>query len=158
MTSTTHAHPYDSIANDGITAETLQTCLVNLLTVGLLAKQAHWNVVGPNFRSIHLQLDEVADYARAAADDVAERIATVGAHPDGRPSTISASNTMPTIELGTIREASAAKSMLAALDVAIEQLRTAVDMTADADPVSQGLLIDITAALEKHAWLLRAQI
>ena len=158
MTRTTHSRPYNSIANDGITTETLQTCLVHLLTVGLLAKHAHWNVVGPNFRSIHLQLDELADFARTGADGVAERIATVGAHPDGRPGTISELNTMPTVELGSMREASAAKSMVATLDVAIEQLQTAADMTADADPISQGLLIDITAALEKHAWLLRAQI
>ena len=37
----------------------LQQNLVNLIDLALLLKQAHWNVVGPNFRSIHLQLDFV---------------------------------------------------------------------------------------------------
>ena len=39
--------------------EALQATLVDLVDLSLVAKQAHWNVVGRNFRSVHLQLDEV---------------------------------------------------------------------------------------------------
>ena len=41
------------------TGEVLQGALVDLLDLSLIAKQAHWNILGPRFRSIHLQLDEV---------------------------------------------------------------------------------------------------
>ncbi len=40
-----------------ITGEALQETLVDLVGLSLMAKQAHWNIVGPRFRSIHLQLD-----------------------------------------------------------------------------------------------------
>ena len=50
----------------------------------LVAKQVHWNVVGPRFRSVHLQLDEVVDTARQHADTVAERASAIGVSPDGR--------------------------------------------------------------------------
>ena len=37
----------------------LQASLVDLVDLSLIGKQAHWNVIGKNFRSIHLQLDEL---------------------------------------------------------------------------------------------------
>lgn len=68
-----------------VVGEALQGTLVDLLGLSLIGKQAHWNIVGPRFRSIHLQLDEVVDTARTYADTVAERAATLGVPPDGRP-------------------------------------------------------------------------
>jgi starvation-inducible DNA-binding protein len=37
--------------------EALQGALVDLVDLSLLGKQVHWNIIGPRFRSIHLQLD-----------------------------------------------------------------------------------------------------
>jgi len=48
-----------------------------LLDLSLLAKQVHWNVVGPRFRSVHLQLDDVVTTARQHSDTVAERAAAL---------------------------------------------------------------------------------
>src|SRR5579875_1352545 len=61
-----------------VTGEALQGALVDLLDLSLVAKQAHWNLYGPRFRSIHLQLDEVVATARTYADTVAERAAALG--------------------------------------------------------------------------------
>ena len=60
-------------ADKEITGNVLQATLVDLLDLSLIAKQAHWNVVGPHFRSAHLQLDELVDIARGYVDRVAER-------------------------------------------------------------------------------------
>src|SRR3954463_2613266 len=81
-------------------AEALQSTLVDLLGVSLIGKQAHWNIVGPRFRSIHLQLDEVVSTARSFSDTVAERAAALGLPPDGRPETIAAAYTLPGSESG----------------------------------------------------------
>jgi len=56
----------------------LQETLVELIDLHLRAKQAHWNVVGRHFRSLHLELDELTDDVRAAADLVAERAVAIG--------------------------------------------------------------------------------
>lgn len=79
----------------GATAPALQDTLVDLLGLSLVGKQAHWNIVGPRFRSIHLQLDEVVATARAHSDTVAERAAALGVSPDGRPETIAATFALP---------------------------------------------------------------
>ena len=93
MSTTTQTQFKRDILQDETTAEVtalLQDNLTNLIDLALLMKQAHWNVVGPNFRSIHLQLDEIIDSVRAGSDEVAERIVTLGIPADGRVSTIAA--------------------------------------------------------------------
>ena len=74
----TQAHP--------VVAAALQQALVDLTDLSLQGKQAHWNIEGPGFRSLHLHLDEIIDEVRLAADDVAERMAAIEVAPDGRAS------------------------------------------------------------------------
>lgn len=49
-------------------AVNLQRVLVDLVELHLQGKQAHWNVIGSNFRDLHLQLDELVDAAREASE------------------------------------------------------------------------------------------
>ncbi|GGJ03666.1 hypothetical protein GCM10010121_012480 [Streptomyces brasiliensis] len=78
-----------------VAGSVLQSTLVDLLGISLIGKQAHWNIVGPRFRSIHLQLDELVTVIREAADTVAERAATLGLPPDGRPEAIASAFALP---------------------------------------------------------------
>ena len=73
----------------------LQRVLVDLIELHLQGKQAHWNVVGTNFRDLHLQLDELVDFAREASDTIAERMRALDAVPDGRSDTVAATTTLP---------------------------------------------------------------
>ncbi len=43
-------------AADRRTAEALQATLAELIELAAQGKQAHWTVVGPQFRSVHLHL------------------------------------------------------------------------------------------------------
>ena len=69
-------------------AEILQDRLNALNDLHLTLKHVHWNVVGPNFISVHEMLDPQVEAVRGFADDVAERIATLGGSPKGTPGTI----------------------------------------------------------------------
>ncbi|MGW6295513.1 Dps family protein [Streptomyces sp. NPDC055058] len=140
-----------------ITGEALQDTLVDLLGLSLIAKQAHWNVVGPRFRSVHLQLDEVVSATRGHADTVAERAAALGVSPDGRPETIAKVFSLPAPQEGWLRDTEAVRVMTDALGAAIERLRGRIGATEEADPVSQDPLIAITAELEKQRWMFQAE-
>ena len=70
---------------------------MDLIELHLQGKQAHWNLVGTNFRDLHLQLDEIVDTAREASDTIAERMRALNAVPDGRSDTVTASTTLPAI-------------------------------------------------------------
>src|ERR1700751_2194969 len=78
----------------------LQQVLVDLIELGLQGKQAHWNVVGTNFRDLHLQLDELVDFARAGSDTVAERMRALDAVPDGRSDCVVATTSLPRFPAG----------------------------------------------------------
>src|ERR1700736_2409424 len=80
--------------------QNLQRILVDLIELHLQGKQAHWNVVGTNFRDLHLQLDEIVDSAREASDTIAERMRALDAVPDGRTDTVVATTTVPAIPAG----------------------------------------------------------
>ncbi|MFF4905463.1 Dps family protein [Streptomyces sp. NPDC001260] len=140
-----------------VTGEALQDTLVDLLGLSLIGKQAHWSIVGPRFRSIHLQLDEVVDTARTYADTVAERSAALGLPPDGRPKTIAADFTLPGPEQGWVRDSDVVQVMVEALGAAIGRLRERIAATDEPDPVTQDLLIAITADLEKQRWMFEAE-
>ena len=146
-----------STASGSITAD-LQATLVELVDLSLLGKQAHWNVTGPNFRSVHLELDEIVDSARLASDRVAERIVTIGAIPDGRAGTIAATTPFAPFPTGALSTAQVVEVIGAGIDELAARLRDRIGRLGDVDPVSQGILVDVDEELEKQAWMLRAQL
>ncbi|MFF7359769.1 ferritin-like domain-containing protein [Streptomyces sp. NPDC008125] len=137
--------------------ESLQGALVDLVDLSLAAKQVHWNVVGPRFRSVHLQLDEVVDTARQHSDTVAERASAIGVNPDGRSATIARTTAINVVPDGWIKDVDAVKVLVDALEIVIGRMRERIEVTADPDPVSQDLLIAVAADLEKHAWMFQAE-
>ncbi|MFJ9037630.1 Dps family protein [Streptomyces sp. NPDC102406] len=138
-------------------AEALQGALVDLVDLSLVAKQVHWNVVGPRFRSVHLQLDEVVDTARQHSDTVAERASTLGVPPDGRAKTVAASSGIGTVSDGWVKDTDAVNTLVEALGAVITRMRGRIEATGEADPVSQDIFIGITADLEKHHWMFQAE-
>ncbi|MFI0812171.1 Dps family protein [Streptomyces echinatus] len=138
-------------------SEALQGALVDLVDLSLAAKQIHWNIVGPRFRSIHLQLDEVVASARAHSDTVAERASALGVPPDGRAATVASGSGIKPTPAGWIKDTDAVSTMVDALGSVIVRMRERVDATAEPDPVSQDIFIQITAELEKHHWMFQAE-
>jgi len=135
----------------------LQGALVDLVDLSLVAKQVHWNVVGPRFRSVHLQLDEVVDTARQYSDTVAERASALGVNPDGRSGTIARTTAIDSVPEGWVKDVDAVRTLVDALGIVIGRMRERIEATGDPDPVSQDILITLTADLEKHAWMFQAE-
>ncbi|MDX3577047.1 MULTISPECIES: Dps family protein [unclassified Streptomyces] len=140
-----------------VVSQALQGALVDLVDLSLVAKQVHWNVVGPRFRSVHLQLDEVVDVARAHSDTVAERASALGVSPDGRAATVASGSGIDAVAEGWVKDSDAIGTLVAALGAVITRMRERVAATGDADPVSQDIFIGITADLEKHHWMFQAE-
>ena len=130
----------------------LQESLVDLIDLSLVAKQAHWSVVGPRFRSVHLALDEVVADARTFTDEVAERATAVGVSPDGRSKTVSSSSALDEVSAEFQSDDNVVLVMTEALEAAIKRLRSNITKV-DSDPVTEDLLIGISARLEQLHWI-----
>ncbi|WP_331737543.1 DNA starvation/stationary phase protection protein [Streptomyces sp. NBC_00019] len=140
-----------------IAGSALQATLVDLLDLSLVAKQAHWNLYGPRFRSVHLQLDEVVTTARDYADTVAERAAALGVSPDGRAATIAATSGVPDFAAGWTKDVDAIDALVRTFSAVTARVRERIEVTGPADAVTQDLLIGLTADLEKQSWMFQAE-
>jgi starvation-inducible DNA-binding protein len=136
----------------------LQDRLNALNDLALTLKHVHWNVVGPQFISVHTMLDPQVDAVRLMVDATAERIATLGGSPSGTPGTLVAQRSWDDYSLGR----AGAIDHLGALDLVyggvIEAHREAIEKTDEPDPVTQDLLIAQTGQLEQFHWFVRAHL
>jgi starvation-inducible DNA-binding protein len=153
------------IGTPGLTGDTkrevageLQALLVNFVALGLDGKQAHWHVTGRNFVPLHQQLDTIVDDARAWADLVAERSVTLGVPVDGRPATVAEANRLAHFYEGFVGDEKVVRLVVDELTAVAERTRSAVDRLGELDLVTQDLVIGILRDLEKHLWMLQAQL
>jgi starvation-inducible DNA-binding protein len=136
----------------------LQDILVILLDLSLAGKQAHWNVVGPHFRALHLQLDELVDSWRDAADSVAERAVALGYPPDGRVATVAARTELEPLPEGPLADTDVIAAFTRLLTDAVGAIRERMDLLEDVDVVTADLLHGIAAGLEENLWMIRVQV
>jgi starvation-inducible DNA-binding protein len=138
-------------------ASELQRMLVDLIDRALIGKQAHRHVEGRQFRSLHLELDELVDDWRTLGDEVAERAVTIGAAPDGRAETVAGSTEIAPLPAGALGDQAIIEAMAIRLADVTARTRKRIERTASVDPVSEDLLIRIASSLEKQLWMIRAQ-
>jgi len=139
------------------TAHLLQESLADMVDMSLLLKQAHWNVVGKNFRSVHLQLDEVLESTRSASDELAERMAALGVSPDGRAGTVNEQSSLRDYPTGFQSVDDTISLVADALKSTIDRLRHAIEQLGSLDPITEDLCIGISGELEKHLWMVQSQ-
>ena len=156
MTTTPITGPLPAAAQQTV-GTVLQDTLADYLDLSLVAKQAHWNVVGQNFRDAHLHLDELVTLARDDADAVAERAATLGVSPDGRAATVAKTSGVEAFEEGWRSVEQVNEAIVAILASLIARLRERIATTGEPDPVTQDLLIAQTAKLEEAHWMWQAK-
>lgn len=145
------------VATQALAAD-LQTVLVGLLDLQNQAKQAHWTLVGPQFRSTHLELDEVVDAVRDYADSIAERMRALEAVPDGRTGTIASTTSLDAFPAGEVSVERAVAVIADRILAVVNVIRALHDGVDDQDPTSADILHTILEGLEKQRWMFTAQL
>lgn len=155
-TTATHtAHP--PFTASAKMAEQLQQLHVDLIDLHIVGKQAHWNVVGKNFRDLHLQLDEVVDAAREFSDTVAERMRAIYVTPDGRIKTVAAQSSLaefPADEVDTTETVDLITGALYAVAATARRIHDDVDAE---DPTTADIIHSILERIEQLAWMIDAE-
>lgn len=124
----------------------------------LTLKHVHWNVVGPHFIAVHEMLDPQVDAIRGFADDLAERIATLGGSPVGTPGRLVEARTWDEYSIGR----ATTQEHLGALDLVyqgvISDYRNGIKELDELDLVTQDMFIAQTEQLELFHWFVRAHL
>ena len=136
-------------------AGALQQVLVDLIALSLQGKQAHWNVQGPNFQSVHEKLDAVVDLARTGADEVAERMSQLGSAPDGRAKTIADTSRLEAYPDGFVQVERTITLVADRLFAVAKSLREGISAV-EADPLTEDLLTGIGEQVEMQLWMFQA--
>jgi len=137
--------------------EILNQHLAAALDLCSQAKQAHWNVTGPSFFSLHELFDKVAEGLEGFADEIAERAVALGG-----------------VALGTVRVAarnsflieypldiSAGHAHVEALSSALagfgKSVRKAIETATKAgDADTADLFTEVSRGIDKLLWLIEA--
>ncbi|MBT0772593.1 DNA starvation/stationary phase protection protein [Kineosporia sp. J2-2] len=138
-------------------ADNLQRVLVDLVALHLYGKQAHWNIVGKNFRDLHLQLDELVDAAREHSDTIAERMRALDVTPDAGPKTVCAQTSLTDFGTGEVDTSDAVDRITLLIRETVGTIRAVHDDVDNEDPTSADLLHAIIHDLEKQAWLISSE-
>jgi starvation-inducible DNA-binding protein len=137
--------------------QNMQAVLVDLLELAGQGKQAHWNVVGRNFRDTHRILDEIIESAREFSDTVAERMRALHAVPDGRSDTVAETTTLPEYPQGEIDTTETVDLITIRLENTVSTIRDVHDDVDEEDPTSADILHAIIEKLEQYAWMVSAE-
>lgn len=135
----------------------LQPILYDLIALGRVLKQLHWNIVGPGFRPIHQHLDEIYDICEEGSDEVAERLSAVGHSPSGRVCDVKENTEIEDVPAGFIPDVEVLLLAGHAVRMTIGLIRSRTAEIEDIDTATADMLHQIALKLEKQHWMIEAQ-
>lgn len=138
--------------------EGLKRNLADSYALLLKTQNYHWNVTGPNFKSLHLTFEEQYNDLFMAVDAIAERIRTLG---EKAPGTWKAYEAISSIKDGN--EDADATTMVKDLVADQASIAKGLQETLEAaqsanDEATVDLMVGRIAIHEKAGWMLRSSI
>lgn len=133
--------------------------LAGVIDLQLQAKQAHWNIKGPNFSGLHQLFDEIAGQAGEYADLIAERAVALGGVARGTLQAVSHQSHLPEYPLEVADWRAHVLAMQGALATFGRGVRAAIDEAAalnDADTAD--LFTEVSRGSDKSLWMVEAHV
>ena len=137
----------------------LQEHLSNSIDLVTQAKQAHWNVKGPDFISLHGLFDKVAEDSEEYIDLIAERIVQLGGIAEGTLKTAANRSKLPEYSLTISAGHEHVNALAHTLASYGEGIRNAIgnaDELVDRDTAD--LLTQISREVDKNLWFVEAHV
>lgn len=122
-------------------------------------RNAHWNVVGPDFHAMHLFFEEQYTKLAQVIDDIAERIRALGAVAPGSLGAFLKLTRLKELDSSLRHSPHFVKTLLADHETLIRAMREAAeDCQKLDDEGTNDFLIGLVQEHEKTAWMLRATL
>lgn len=146
-----------------VVIDLLNRTLADMSDLYSQAKQAHWNVRGPYFFSLHKLFDEVADMVEAPIDDIAERIVQLGGFAQGTVRMAAKNSGLPEFDVSAKAAEddprAFARALAAQFAVSAKTVRARIDDADGAgDADTADLLTGVSRTLDKSLWFIEAHM
>jgi starvation-inducible DNA-binding protein len=139
--------------------EMLNEHLADAIDLQLQAKQAHWNIKGPNFVGLHELFDRIAAQAGEYADLIAERAVALGGMARGTVQAVSGRTQLREYPLDVSDWRAHVRAMQDALATFGRGVRKAIDdATALNDADTADMFTEISRGTDKSLWMVEAHI
>ncbi len=131
--------------------------LADCLDLQSQCKQAHWNVKGPHFMSLHLLFDQVNEAVEGYVDAIAERIVQLGGVAEGTVRVVAARSSLIDYPLAI----SSGGEHVAALSDSLAQfgrtVRLGIEEMQDlTDAGSADLMTQVSRGIDQWLWFVEA--
>jgi starvation-inducible DNA-binding protein len=137
----------------------LNSRLADATDLQLQARQAHWNVKGPNFIALHGFFDKVVGDLGGHIDELAERITALGGVAEGTLQAVAGRSKLAAYPLGIVDGHAHLEALATAVARFGKDLRKAIDESAKAgDADTSDLFTGISRSTDKNLWLLEAHL
>jgi starvation-inducible DNA-binding protein len=148
-----------SEATRGEMVALLNARLAETSDFALQLKQAHWNVKGREFVSLHEMFDTMTGQAHDYADLLAERAVQLGGQACGTLQAIAASSKLPEYPLAARAAVDHLTALAERLSVLATSVRAAIDSADRAgDKDTADLFTEVSRGLDKQMWYLEAHL
>ena len=135
----------------------LQARLVDSIDLMMQAKQAHWNVKGPNFIALHELFDKVYTDTGVYVDLLAERIVQLGGIAQGTIQATAQASGMPEYPLDISSSHKHVASLAHAIAHYGDMIRKAITLSADlGDSVATDIFTQISSGADLNLWFVEA--
>lgn len=137
----------------------LNARLADAIDLQLQAKQAHWNVKGPNFIALHELFDRLAAELGAHVDEMAERITSLGGVAEGTLQAVTGRSRLAPYPLDVTDGRAHVDGLAEGHARFAKGVRKAIEQAAKAgDADTSDLFTGISRAADKALWLLEAHL
>ena len=137
----------------------LQDRLAEAVDLVTQAKQAHWNVKGPNFIALHELFDKVYEHAGDHVDLIAERIVQLGGTAEGTVRVAAKRSQLPEYPLTLASGREHVDALSHSLAYFGETIRKAINQADEVgDKGTADLFTEISRGVDKDLWFLEAHV
>ena len=137
----------------------LNQALAELIDLQLQAKQAHWNVKGPNFIALHDLFDAVVADAAGFADSVAERIAALGGQAEGNIGAVARRTALPAYPVEITAGRDHVDALSTSMAVVGKSVRSMIDLATElGDANTADLFTEVSRGLDKKLWFVESHL
>ncbi len=137
----------------------LNTTLASTADLYAQLKQAHWNIKGESFISLHLLFDDVAEKVEEQVDIIAERITSLGGTALGTIQEIAKNTSLRTYPTDIFSAKDHIEHLTHNFAILGELSRKNIDLTGKLDDmVTNDIYIGLTRMLDKNLWFIEAYL